>query len=121
VNFLVPFIAAVCGIGGLVVAVVTYLSSRRRDAGTLTVATRVAESDRLSGLNEALGRDLDRTQKKVEELEATVDRGNRKARELEEQVNVALANVGILLSFIDQHVPVEVMRPRLREVRVNGR
>lgn len=119
-DLLVPIIAAVCGIGGLIVAIVTYLSSRKTDEGTIAVANRVEQSDRLSALNEALGRDLDRTQRKVEELEATVDRGNEKARRLEEQVTVALANVGVLLSFIEQHVPIEIPRPRLRQV-TNGR
>lgn len=119
-DLLFPLLGAATGIGALVVAIVTYISTHKTDEGTLHVGERVAESDRLLGLNEALGRDLDRTQKKVEELEATVDRGNVKALRLEEQVNVALANVGILLSFIDSHVPINIARPRLREVRSNG-
>jgi hypothetical protein len=120
-DLLFPLLAAVTSIGALTVSVVVYLSSRKNDAGTLQVENRVARSDELSALNEALGRDLDRTKDKVVELEASVESARQKAGQLEAQVNVALANVGILLAFIEQHVSLEIPRPRLREVHTNGR
>jgi len=114
-GFLLSGLAAILGVG---IGIATSISAWRGRKDTNRITDRINEFQILEGTVDVLRANLTDAQHEIDGLRVDLADARRDCRKLRDELNIALANVGILSDHIREHVPGSVPWPRLR--RMNG-
>lgn len=116
VSLVIVAATAIASIAAVVVAGLALRQAGEKNDADTKIEKRVNDFNELTKMNDILRVGLNEAQDQTDKLTTDLAAAQRDLDRVNRSLDRALANVTLLNEYIEEHVPAEVPRPRLRPV-----